>query len=95
MPPPFRFPFRYGSIPAPVPSVVTAPSFWGNPWTVASVNWQDQTDPRLVPRLERVYDQVPDIPSEQIEFAHRITAEFPWIVGNGNQIYLRSAITSP
>lgn len=92
MPPPFRFPFRYGSIPAPVVAPPATLPLWGSVGAAAQT-WLESAAPQRVPRLERVYDQVPRAVDDQVNFAHRVTSQFPFICATGNQVYLLSTIT--
>lgn len=89
----FPFPFRFGSVADSVTTAVAAtPPLWGGVGAT-SQTWLESTAPYQVPRLERVYEQIPRFVDDQVNFAHRITNQFPFIMKAGNQVYLFSTIT--
>lgn len=97
----FEFPYRRGSVPAPPSSTTTVtPPLWGRvanisqPWNMTTaVGVLTPFEPLKVPRLEPIRPQIPIVIDNQVNFAHRMTSQFPWICATGNQVYLYSIIT--
>ena len=89
---PRRFPFAWTAL----SSVVTTPSvtttaLWTK-LTAGALAWGESALQRI-PRFEHVYPQVAQAFARDVNFAHRVQTEFPFVIATGNAVVIASSIT--
>ena len=90
---PRRFPFAWTAL--AVSSATTTPSVTTALWTklTAGLGAWGESALQRIPRFEHVYPQVAQAFARDVDFAHRVQTEFPFVIATGNAVVIASSIT--